>query len=298
MFQFKVQNKQHAQGILLIILSTLSFGFMQIFVAMTGDEIHIMEQTFFRNLIGLIVIGILVKRDHISFFGDKQFQPQLIGRSLSGFLGVILLFYAARNALQADVTILNRISMFTITAASAIFLHEKLTKIHIPTMILAFMGAFIAANPTFDSSFLPLLAAFASALCNTVAYALVSYLAGKVNPLTVIMHFCVFSTVASIPFMITTFVIPTGWNLFCLLMIGTFGAIGQITMTYAYRHAPAGEISIYSQIAIPFNALLGFLFLNEIPTVRNLIGSILVLSASTILFLYKQNHVKQEPATT
>lgn len=294
MCQLRTSEKGRGHGIFLILLSTLSFGFMQIFVAMTGDEIHIMEQTFFRNLIGLIVIGILVKRDHISFFGERQYQPQLIGRSLFGFLGVILLFYAARNALQADVTIITRISMFTITAVSVIFLHEKLTKIHIPTMFIAFIGAFIAANPSFDSSFLPLLSAFGCAICNTVAYTLLSYLAGKVNPLTVIMHFCVFSTVASIPFMLSNFVIPTGWNLFCLLMIGTFGAIGQITMTFAYRHAPAGEISIYNQSSIPINAMLGFLFLHEMPTIRSLIGGILVLSASVMLFYYNQNVVKQQ----
>ena len=285
------------KGTALIIISTMGFGLMQIFVALTSDAIGVMEQTFFRNLIGLIVVGIVATKEHISFFGERKYQPQLFGRSLSGFVGIILLFYAARNANQADVTILSRISMFTITLAAALFLHEKLTKMHIPAMALAFAGAFLAANPSFDSSFLPLTAALMSAICNTVAYTLLSYFAGRVNPLTVVMHFCVFSTVASIPLMAPDFQIPGGWDLFCLLMIGVFAAVGQITMTFAYRLAPASEISIYSQSAIIFNAIFGLIFLNEVPSWRTVIGGSMVIVASIFLFMYNQRHAAKNELT-
>ena len=289
--QFQEQNRW--KGIALSLLSAFSFGVMQVFVALTGDEIGIMEQTFFRNLIGLMVVGFVAHRSHISFYGERKYQPQLLARSVMGFFAIILLFYASRNASQADVTILNRTSMFTISAVSAIFLHEKLTKMHLPAMLLAFTGAFIAANPSFDSSFLPLLAAFGTAICDTVSYPMISYLSGKVNSLTVVMYFCTFSTLVSIPLMLPTFVVPTGWNLFCLLMIGTFAAIGQITMTFSYRWAPAGELSIYSQMAILFSALLGFVFLGEIPSVRTVIGGFLVICASLALFFYKRHIAKQ-----
>ena len=57
------------KGTALIIISTMGFGLMQIFVALTSDAIGVMEQTFFRNLIGLIVVGIVATKEHISFFG-------------------------------------------------------------------------------------------------------------------------------------------------------------------------------------------------------------------------------------
>ena len=41
-----LQNQNRTKGIALILLSTLSFGFMQIFVAMTNQSISVMEQTF------------------------------------------------------------------------------------------------------------------------------------------------------------------------------------------------------------------------------------------------------------
>lgn len=289
------QARYRWRGICLALLSTLSFAFMQVFVALTGEEVGIMEQTFFRNLIGLIVVGIVAHRSHIPFFGERRYQPHLFARAAAGFLAIVLLFYASRNAAQADVSILNRMSMFTISAVSAIFLHEKLTKMHIPAMLVAFLGAFIAADPSFSSAFLPLLAAFGTALCDTVSYPMISYLSGKVNSLTVVMYFCTFSTVLAIPLMLPTFVWPTGWNLFCLLMIGVFAAIGQITMTFSYRWAPAGELSIYNQMAILDSAILGFFFLKEVPSVRTVLGGGMVILASVALFLYKQRDIRLHP---
>ena len=279
-----------------MLLSALSFGLMQIFVALNGADIGIMEQTFFRNLIGMIILAPLIRREHATFFGPRRYQPQLFARSTAGFFAILLLFYASRNAAQADVAILNRVEMFTITAVSAAFLGEKLTKMHIPAMVIAFTGAFIAADPSFDSSFLPLLAAFGSALCDTVAYPLLSYFSGRVNPLTVIFHFSAFSTALSFPLMLREFVMPGGWDLLCLIMIGVTAAGGQIAMNFSYRMAPAGELSVYNQAGIPISAALGFLFLGEIPGARTWVGGALVLLASVLLFFYKRAALRRQEA--
>ena len=186
MAQLKISETQRTKGVFLALLSTLSFSFMTVFAALNSSEISIWEQTFFRNLIGFFVsLFILLKTQHPRSFGDlygeKKYWPQMFARSFFGLLAVMLLFYASRNALQADVSIMNRISMFTISIVSVIFLHERLTKMHIPAMVIAFTGAYIAANPRFDSAFLPLLAAFGTSLCDAICYPLLSYFSGRVN---------------------------------------------------------------------------------------------------------------------
>ena len=217
--QLKIDSAHRVKGICLAMISVFGFGFMQVFVGLTGGEISVMEQTFFRNLVGLFVVGAIVWRNGIPFFGELRYQPQLFGRSLSGFVGVMLLFYAVRHSVLADVSIVTGTSMFTITAASVLLLHERLTRMHVPAILLAFTGAFIAANPKFDSSSLPLLAAFGCAFTNTVAYILVSYFSGRVHPLSVVMAFFSFSAVAAVPLMWGSFVLPSGWSLFCLAVI-------------------------------------------------------------------------------
>ena len=275
MAQLKISETQRTKGVILALLSTLSFSFMMIFAALNSPEIPLWEQTFFRNLIGIFVASFILIKNHQPLFGERKYWPQMFARSLFGLLAVMLLFYASRNALQADVSIMNRISMFTISIVSVVFLHERLTKMHIPAMLIAFTGAYIAANPRFDSAFLPL-----------------SYFSGRVNAYSVVMFFCTFSTIVSGIFMIPTFVVPSGPDLFYLIMIGVTAALGQILMTLSYHYAPAGELSIYNLMGILFSALLGFFILHQIPTVRTFIGGGLVVLASLLLFFYKKRWLK------
>lgn len=295
MAQLKIREAQRSKGVLLALLSTFSFSFMMIFAALSSPEISVWEQVFFRNLIGLFVAAFMLIRQHQPLFGERKYWPQMFARSFFGFLAIALLFYATRNALQADVSIMNRISMFTISIVSVLFLHERLTKMHIPSMIIAFTGAYIAANPRFDSAFLPLLAAFGTSLCDAVCYPLLSYFSGRVNAYSVVMFFCTFSTIVSGIIMIPSFVFPSALDLFYLIMIGITAALGQILMTLSYHYAPAGELSIYNLMGILFSALLGFVILGQVPSARTFIGGALVITASLLLFFYKKKWLRDNP---
>lgn len=273
-------------GIILMLLSALSFACMQIVVKLSSGKIPLMEQVFVRNIISLSVAFILIKKSGVSVFGEKKYQPSLFARSFFGFIGVIFLFYASSHAVQGDVTILNKMSPFIVTILATIFLGEKLSKIQIPALFIAFGGAFLVANPKFNSNLFPLFMAFLSALASGVAYTLLSYFKNKVNGLTVIMHFSTFSMIASIPFIIGNFVVPTGIDLVVLVLIGVFGSLGQIALTYAYRLAPASEISIYNYSGILFSMLLGYVILGEKVGINSIIGGSIVVLASLIVYFY------------
>ena len=289
-----VENRKKA--IALNLTSTLCFGLMQVCVASTDKAIPISEQIFFRNLLGLLIIGSLLWVGHIPFYGgNKKYYPYLLGRSTAGFIGLCLLFYGLHHAAQADVTIMNRLELFTVSAVSAHFLHERIDRVQILSMVLAFGGALIAVKPSFSSSFLvPFVCGFGVALCDSVLYPIISYLSGKVHPFSIVMSFCTFSSILSLPVMLTEFVMPHGWDVVYLFGIGAFAAVAQVAMTYSYRYAPASEMSIYNQLAILVNAGLGFFFLHQTPTIRTLIGGMVVVAASFILFTAKQKKVKRE----
>ena len=287
-----LDDSRHGLGVLLILLSAFSFSCMSLFVAKSRG-IHLFEQTFFRNLIGLLIAGAYCIRHHIPLFGQRKYQPQMFARSLFGFLAVVTIFYSSREANLADMAIVLRTGMFTISLVSVLFLGEKLTRMHIPAMIIAFTGAWIAANPRFDSSILPLLAAFASALCDTICYPMLSYFSGRVNPMSVVMHFCTVSTVLAGILMVPYFTVPTPVEWFYLILIGISAAIGQITMTYAYKMAAAGELSVYNQSQIVFNALLAVLFLQQAIEMRTVLGGFLVLLASLLLYLSKRRETSK-----
>ena len=212
----------------------------------------------------------------------------MFGRSILGVLGVLASFLATNTGSQADVSILSRLSPFLITAFSALFLKEKITKIQIPALLLAFGGAFVVANPKFHSNMYPIVMALLCSLASSFSYTLVGYLKGKAHPFSIILHLGTVSVATMVPVMLLTrqFVWPTGQEFFDLLLIGIFGVLGQICLTYAYKLADASEVSIYSNTNILFAAILGRVFFGERIAPNTLVGGGMVLAAMILVYVF------------
>lgn len=277
---------ERTKGAVLMCTSAFLFSAMQIPISLSGTTIPIMEQVFFRNIVTLILSFILIIRSGGSLFGTKKNQPLLFVRSAFGFLGLITQFYAVAHANQGDVSTMMKLSPFMITLWAAIFLKEKIRKVQIPALLIAFLGAAFVANPAFNSNLLPLFMAFLCAFFSSVSYTLLAYFKNKVDGRTIIMHFSTFCVLACIPFMIFDFVMPTFKELLLLLLIGVFGGFGQIALTYAYRLATAAEISIYNYSGIVFSIILGYVFLGEVLDVTSVIGCALVIIAALITYIF------------
>lgn len=277
---------ERTKGAALMCTSALLFSAMQIPISLSGTTIPIMEQVFFRNIVTLILSFILIMRSGGSLFGTKKNQPLLFVRSTFGFLGLITQFYAVAHANQGDVSTMMKLSPFMITLWAAIFLKEKIRKVQVPALLIAFLGAAFVANPAFNSNLLPLFMAFLCAFFSSVSYTLLAYFKNKVDGMTIIMHFSTFCVLACIPFMIFDFVMPTFKELLLLLLIGVFGGFGQIALTYAYRLATAAEISIYNYSGIVFSIILGYVFLGEVLDVTSVIGCALVIIAALITYIF------------
>lgn len=209
---------QKQKGILFMILSALSFASMQVVVRMSR-EIPTMEQICVRNLFILIVSFFIIRKKRGSYYGPKKYQPYLFGRSFFGFLGLITLFYASSHAAQGDVTVLNKLSPIFVTLLAAVFMKEKLSPIQIPALALSVIGAFIVFRPNFQSDPFPLVVALLSAITSGVAYTFLGYFKGKVDGITVIMHFSTFSVFGSLPFVISNFVMPDPHQFMLLMLI-------------------------------------------------------------------------------
>jgi drug/metabolite transporter (DMT)-like permease len=280
------------KGILLMFLSALLFSAMQVVINITGERIPLMEQVFFRNIVSLMICFVIIRRNGLSMFGEKKHQPLLFMRSGFGLLGLLSLFYAASRASQADVTILSKLSPFLITLFAFLFLKERIAKIQIPALIIAFCGVLLVANPAFHSNALPLFMAFLCSIFSSVTYTLLAYSKDKVNAITIIMHFSTFCAVISLPFFVMKMTLPSPSDFLLLLLIGTFGGFGQIALTYAYRMAPASEVSVYNYSGILFSMFLGYVVLGETVSHTSLLGGALVILASLLTYRYSRQPIE------
>ena len=265
------------RAVTLMLLSALSFSIMQVFVKMSSTEVGTFEQVFFRNLVSMIIAGITVYREKLDLIPEiKKGGLTLWGRSFFGFLGIVLFFYATGHARQADVAMLNRASPVFVTLFAGPILKEKISKVQVCAIGLCLVGAYISMQPSFDSNPLPLFSALGAAMVAGLAYTLLSYTKRFTSAPVIIFHFSLFSTIAAGLLMIPSFVVPTPRDLMMLVLIGIFGAGGQIGLTYAYQKAPAAEVSIYDYSGIIFSAILGYVLLGESLSLSTVVGAALI----------------------
>ena len=65
--------------------------------------------------------------------------------------------------------------------------------------------------------------------------------------------------------------------LLALMLAGLAATGGQFSITAAYSHAPAREVSVFDYSQILFATLLGILFLGEALTVHTALGMLLIM---------------------
>lgn len=274
------------QGILYIIMAGFFFALMTFFVRLSGD-LPTMEKAFFRNAVAAIIaFGTLVKSKE-KFVFKKENIPDLFMRSLCGTLGLICNFYAIDKLNIADANILNKLSPFFAILMSYFILKEKANKIEWLSVIVAFIGALFVVKPSFNMQFVYAMIGVCGGLGAGIAYTFVRKLGkkGERGPV-IVLCFSVFSCVVTMPFLMFQFQPMSLSQFVFLILAGVSAAGGQFSITKAYTKAPARDISVFDYTQVLFAALLGFLFLDQIPDMLSLIGYVIIIGSAVFKWAY------------
>lgn len=287
--------KQRNQGILLIICAGLFFSFMTFFVRISGD-LPTMQKTFFRNLFPVFFAALTLARSEKKFYIRKDSIPSLAARSICGVLGVICNFYAIDKLNLSDANMLNKLSPFFAIIFSYFILKEKANKVEWSAVIVAFIGALFIIKPSFqmDSvyAFIGLLGGLGAGLAYTFVRKLGTQ--GERGPVIVLV-FSLFSCIVTAPFLITQYVPMTTMQLIYLILAGVSATGGQFCITAAYTKAPARDISVFDYFQILFAAILGFLFLEQIPDYLSVIGYVIIIGSAVFKWWYMKNQKNDTP---
>lgn len=280
-------NKNNkVKAIILMLFSSFSFAAMGAFVKL-GGEIPSFEKAFFRNLVSLFIAIFMIKKTKQKCFGKKETRIYLWGRGILGTLGVLAYFYGIDRLLLADSGMLNKVNPFFVIVFAAIFLKDKITKYQMYSLFMATLGVILIIKPSFafqDS--IPAIICLMSAVFAGMAYVFVSYLGDKENAYVIVFYFSFISTLVSGILIIHNFIMPNFKQLIFLILAGITAALGQFALTYAYKYAPAGEVSIYNYSNVIFSSLLGVLIFSEIPDLLSFIGYGFIIVAGYLIFRF------------
>lgn len=287
------------KGILLIITSALCFAGMNVFIRMAGD-IPTMQKSFFRNFIAMMIAAFIILREGKGFRpADKRNLPILLGRACFGTLGILANYYAVDHLLLSDASMLNKMAPFFAVLASIFILKEKLSPAQGLTLAGAFTGALFIIKPTFSNLHLiPALIGLAGGLCAGTAYTLVRLLGQRGERSSfIVFFFSTFSCLTMLPKLLFDYAPMTLRQTLFLLAAGLCAAGGQFSVTGAYRHAPAREISVYDYSQVIFSAVMGFFLFGDVPDMFSFVGYFLICGMAVLNFLYNNGKLSRRASS-
>lgn len=279
--------KSKYKGIFFIILSAFFFALMALFIRIAGD-IHFVQKAFFRNLIAFFfALAIMIKnKEKITI--RRKYLPDLLMRAVAGTIGIFCNFFAIEHLVLSDASMLNKMSPFFAILFSYLVLKEKLNLRQGLIVFLAFIGSLFIVRPTTElfhnpASIIGLIGGIAAG----AAYTFVRRLGQNgENKSMIVLFFSGFSCLVTVPYLIFSFEPMTAKQLAALIGAGLSAAGGQFSITAAYFHAPAKEISVYDYSQLIFSMLLGFVFFGQIPEFMSIIGYAVIIASAVMMFIY------------
>ena len=276
------------KGIFFILLAGLGFALMGLFVKFAGD-VPTMQKAFFRNIVPVFIAGAGLRGmgEKIKLSkGDLKF---LILRASFGTAGIICNFYALDHLKLSDANMLNKLSPFFAIIFSFIILKEKISIFQGIAVLGAFVGALFIIKPTGNVTMFPALIGALGGVGAGAAYTMVRILGKRrVNGKLVVFFFSIFSCLVCLPFLVMQFAPMSLNQIFLLILSGIAAAVGQLAITKAYFYAPAKEISIYDYNQIILSAVLGFIFLNQLPDLYSFLGYAIIFGMGAWMYFYNK----------
>ena len=268
------------KGILFILLAAFFFSAMSVFVRLAGD-VPTMQKAFFRNIVAAVVAVIILLRSGKEISLPKKSLPTLLMRSIFGTIGILANFWAVDHLGIADANMLNKLSPFFAILMSIFILGEKPNRIEWISVVLAFIGAAFVAKPSSGIISLPALIGILGGFTAGTAYTYVrrAGLQGVRGPI-VVAFFSTFSTLVLLPNLLMNFAPMSAGQFLFLLLAGCSAAGGQLSITAAYQHAPARDISVFDYSQVVYAAVFGLLLFGEIPDVWSIIGYVIIIGTA------------------
>ena len=270
-------------GFLYMFLSICAFSIMDLIVKWS-DNYPVGEVLFFRGFCGMIPIFFLIPRErYFNFY--KTNRPFLhFKRCLSGLVAIVAIFIALRNLPLATVVSITFAAPIFTTIMSIFFLSEKVGLYRWLAVIVGFIGILIISEPGFSS--LNFYYIYPIIFCFGLSYVAIAIKQlSSTEPIWLIGLYFSFSIM-----IMSFFILPQGWilpnlkDLFLLCMVGILGGLANLWLTQSYKFSDVSLVTPLKYLALLFAIFFGYIFWNEIPTTKTLIGAMLVIISSVIIF--------------
>ncbi|MBB3898012.1 DMT family transporter [Roseococcus suduntuyensis] len=289
------------RGALLMLGATALFTLMGALVKLVGDRIHFLEIMFFRSVLALPVVLLIVARMGHGVRLRTQRLPQHVGRALTGTMAMSCAFFSLTVLPLAEQTALTFTTPLFVTLLAIPFLGERVGIHRFSAVLLGFGGILVIAlgQGAFQGRIDPWIAlgmsiAVMHGVFSAMTTLLVRSLSATESSTTIVIWQSILMTCftgLALPFVWVT---PTPWEFLLLMGVGLVGGIAQVMLTEAYASAQVSSLGAYSYTGILWAVLLGWIFFGDTPGIATFLGAgLIVLAALYIMQREMRRGVKR-----
>ena len=270
-------------GFLYMFLSVIAFSLMDVLVKWS-ENYPVGEVLFFRGICGLIPIFFLIPKDRYKDF-YKTSRPKLhFARCISGLIALVSIFIALRSLPLATVTSISFAAPIFTTLMSIFFLSEKVGIYRWLAVFVGFFGIIIITQPGISD--LNYYYIYPIIFCIGLSYVAIAIRQlSSSEPVWLIAFYFSFSIS-----ILGLFTLPFGWvmpsliDFVLLCFVGLLGGIANLFLSQSYKLSEVSLVTPLKYLGLVFAILFGYFIWNEIPTFKTLLGALLVIASSIIIF--------------
>ncbi len=282
-------------GVKYMLFASLLFAVMGAFAKLSSQYMSSLEVVFFRNIFGVVLIGITIIKSPLKQVGGRPFL--LFFRGFMGFAALLAFFYNIAHIPLGDAMTFSKTSPIFTALFAYLLLNEKLSVKGWIGVFVGFIGIIFITKPTgFTLSKTDILGIFSgigAALAYTSVRELRNYydtraivlsfmIVGTIGPLLLLM-LSEFIHIQELDFMLGEFVMPHGKVWFYVIGMGLFATLAQLYMTKAYGASKAGVVGAVSYSSIIFSIIIGMMLGDAFPDSLASMGIILIVIAGLMV---------------
>ena len=266
-----------------MFISVCAFSLMDVIVKWS-DNYPVGQVLFFRGFCGIIPILFLIPKDrYLDFY--KTTRPFLhFKRCLAGLIALVSIFVALRNLPLATVVSISFAAPIFITIFSIFLLKEKVGIYRWLAVLVGFVGIIFITEPGFSS--LNLYYIYPIIFCLGLSYVAIAIRKlSSTEPAWLISFFFSFSIMLlSFLSFYQGWILPSLVDLFLLSMVGILGGLANLWLSQSYKYSEESLVSPLKYLGLVFAIIFGYFIWNEIPSYKTLLGALLVILSSIIIF--------------
>lgn len=287
--------KELNNGVKYMLLASLMFAFMGAFAKLASEHMSSLEVVFFRNVAGVILIGIAVIKKPMRHVGGKPWL--LFFRGFMGFTALLAFFYNIAHISLGDAMTYSKTSPIFTAIFAWMFLSEKLSSKAWIAVFIGFIGILFITQPSgVGFSKYDILGIF-SGVGAALAYTSIRELRQYYDTRAIVLSFMSVGTLGPIvlflispyfhmselDFMLGKFVMPQGVVWVYVIGMGVFATVSQMLMTKAYGETKAGIVGAVSYTNILFSIMVGVMLGDSLPSFITAFGIALIVLAGIMV---------------